>query len=197
MVVVCEVCGSSFEKPGHRVNRSKTGKHYCSKECYNKNPIITQELTGMEVSCKCCGQVFYRSKSYLDRSKSGYWFCSKSCKASYYSDKTQSIHNAVCTNCGKSFHTSPSKLGGNLYCSRECWKSYIQSSGPSYYRKFKGDSCSICGFIPQNSCQLDVHHSDGCRGNNNKDNLITVCANCHRLLHREANTLGPNGNKRA
>jgi 5-methylcytosine-specific restriction endonuclease McrA len=34
--------------------------------------------------------------------------------------------------------------------------------------------------------QLDMDHIDGNRNNNDENNLMTLCANCHRLkTHRE------------
>lgn len=48
-------------------------------------------------------------------------------------------------------------------------------------RKTKGSSCELCGFIPVDLVQLDVDHIDGDRSNNDKSNLQTLCANCHRL----------------
>jgi 5-methylcytosine-specific restriction endonuclease McrA len=54
------------------------------------------------------------------------------------------------------------------------------------YAKFKEKVCSECGFIPKHSCQLDIHHKDGNHRNNDPNNLETLCANCHRLRHKEA-----------
>lgn len=196
MVAVCTVCGVEFNKPDHRVKRTKTGMHYCSRECYVKQPIITQEKTGRYVSCVNCSQVFYRSQATLDLSKSGDWFCSKTCRGSYISRVSREDTNVTCLSCGKEFHTSPSKISTTLYCSRDCWKSFIKSSGPSYYRKFKGIICDTCGFIPEDLCQLDVHHADGNKKNNEENNLITLCANCHRFVHNRDGTLGPSGNKK-
>lgn len=31
-------------------------------------------------------------------------------------------------------------------------------------------------------CQIDVHHIDGNHVNNVDDNLMDLCANCHRLV---------------
>jgi hypothetical protein len=55
------------------------------------------------------------------------------------------------------------------------------SGEPNEHRRFKGQMCERCGFIPQHRCQLDVHHIDGNHKNNRADNLQTLCANCHRL----------------
>jgi 5-methylcytosine-specific restriction endonuclease McrA len=49
------------------------------------------------------------------------------------------------------------------------------------YIKHKKGYCENCGFLPLHSCQLDVDHIDGDHNNNSKDNLRTLCANCHRL----------------
>lgn len=49
------------------------------------------------------------------------------------------------------------------------------------YKKFKKLHCEECGFIPEHKCQLDVDHVDGDHSNNKKENLQTLCANCHRL----------------
>jgi hypothetical protein len=49
------------------------------------------------------------------------------------------------------------------------------------YRGFKGVECERCKFQPEHQCQLDVHHIDGNHANNDPVNLMTLCANCHRL----------------
>ena len=50
-----------------------------------------------------------------------------------------------------------------------------------WLRQFKDDSCSMCGFVPEHLCQLDIDHIDGSRHNNDITNYQTLCANCHRL----------------
>jgi 5-methylcytosine-specific restriction endonuclease McrA len=49
------------------------------------------------------------------------------------------------------------------------------------YIKYKKGYCECCGFLPQHSCQLDVDHIDGNHSNNLPENLMTLCANCHRI----------------
>ncbi len=53
------------------------------------------------------------------------------------------------------------------------------------HRKHLKPKCERCGFDPANPCQLDVHHLDGNHRNNDPLNLMTLCANCHRLVHSE------------
>lgn len=54
------------------------------------------------------------------------------------------------------------------------------------YRAHKKDHCESCGFVPLHSCQLDVDHRDGDKTNNDPNNYITICANCHRIKTCEA-----------
>lgn len=49
-------------------------------------------------------------------------------------------------------------------------------------RESKGERCERCGFVPQHHTQLDVHHKDGDKGNDDPSNWETLCANCHRLV---------------
>jgi hypothetical protein len=53
-------------------------------------------------------------------------------------------------------------------------------TGRSGY-EYKGSICEQCGFVPIHSCQLDVDHKDGDRKNGARENIQTLCANCHRL----------------
>lgn len=53
------------------------------------------------------------------------------------------------------------------------------------YRKHMKPTCQKCGFVPVDKCQLDIHHLDRNRKNNLPGNLITLCANCHRLEHKD------------
>lgn len=46
---------------------------------------------------------------------------------------------------------------------------------------YKKGKCALCGFEPVDACQLTIDHKDGNRRNNDKDNLQTLCRNCHAL----------------
>jgi hypothetical protein len=53
--------------------------------------------------------------------------------------------------------------------------------GRTRYGIVKGSSCSECGFVALVSSQLEIDHIDGNRTHNSKDNLKTLCCNCHAL----------------
>lgn len=57
----------------------------------------------------------------------------------------------------------------------------IRSNQRRGYRQFKKDHCEECGFVAVHACQLDVDHHDGNKANDDPANLVTLCANCHRL----------------
>lgn len=50
-----------------------------------------------------------------------------------------------------------------------------------YRNLIKIDKCARCGYN-EFKCSLQVHHKDSDRDNNNIDNLILLCANCHTAL---------------
>lgn len=50
------------------------------------------------------------------------------------------------------------------------------------YKKYKKNYCEMCGFVSKDDCQIDIHHKDGNNKNNWPSNLISICANCHRLI---------------
>lgn len=49
--------------------------------------------------------------------------------------------------------------------------------------KYRGEECEMCGYTPFFRVALDVHHRDGDKNNNEPENLMTLCASCHRELH--------------
>ena len=55
--------------------------------------------------------------------------------------------------------------------------------GTRCYTRFKKTSCEDCGLKPEYAGELDVHHIDRNRRNNNPSNLRTLCARCHRREH--------------
>ncbi len=85
----------------------------------------------------------------------------------------------LCLDCGlqeKLVVTQKGKKYTYKWC-RRCRK--INYEKP--YLKYRKSFCEFCGFIPLNMCQLDVDHINGNHKDNSKENLQTLCANCHRL----------------
>ena len=67
------------------------------------------------------------------------------------------------------------KAGKQMY-DKCCWK--CRENG---YRVHKKTYCELCGFVAVHTAQLDVDHVDGNHFNDELSNLMTLCANCHRL----------------
>ena len=81
----CSECGKSFQKLLTYVNRSKTGKHYCTPNCQyiarNKAFVKSRENVRLEYDknpklCLCC-------QTPLDFLRRDYTFCSSKCGATY------------------------------------------------------------------------------------------------------------------
>lgn len=96
--------------------------------------------------------------------------CGKNCKPNGRTVNGDIKYYKLCSSC---------RTARELKYKKDAPKSRADFS--KWIRRFKGDLCESCGFIPEHSCQLDVDHIDGSRDNNNIDNYQTLCANCHRL----------------
>ncbi len=146
-------------------------------------------------TCQACGVVFYRPKHTLGRAK----YCSRTCS----SKSSRSQIELSCDNCGRIFSRVPSsvKVGsthrkhGKFFCSRVC-KDEAQSlegSCPeirpnhygdgraSYRSRVDTSKCMSCG--DTRSFIIRVHHIDGDKSHNRRENLEAVCPNCHALRH--------------
>lgn len=107
-----------------------------------------------------------------------------------------------CLICNKEINRHPSQIKrskcGKIYCSRSCANSENNKlrkgnknpnfkTGISIYRKTKleveDNKCFDCSNGDYRV--LEVHHIDGNRKNNNLDNLVILCANCHLIRHFE------------
>lgn len=65
-------------------------------------------------------------------------------------------------------------------------KKFYAKHGPSKspWRKFIKPDCERCGIKPVSIVLMDGHHKDHNRKNNSGDNIESLCAFCHRLVHR-------------
>lgn len=99
---------------------------------------------------------------------------------------TQDQIQGLCIICNirKQQAATKSVLGYKKYikfcstCAKEKYGDFSKS-----YLQIKKPHCEKCGFVAIDKCQLDVHHIDRNHKNNHVDNLLTLCANCHRLEH--------------
>jgi DNA polymerase III alpha subunit len=73
-----------------------------------------------------------------------------------------------------------SRKGSEGFVSKENSTSFTRLQ---YYKdSLMKDYCECCG---ARGMKLEVHHIDGCHGNNNLENLETVCVSCHKKKHYE------------
>ena len=100
-----------------------------------------------------------------------------------------------CLNCGKDCAVSHQKF--NKYCSVKCqkefeykqfiteWKAGKQVTGSKRIRRYVlekyNNTCCECGIDSWRGklLTLEVEHIDGDSLNNNEENLILLCPNCH------------------
>lgn len=152
---------------GHKRKGIKNYCEFCKKEFITRKDqpgkFCSRECSAKSrrnrifINCDQCGKQVERAISQLARSKNGFYFCSRKCK-----DKAQKI--------GGIKGIMPPHYGTSIIVD---------------YRKFFKEEelvCQRCGYN-EFSCGVDIHHIDGNRDNNSKDNLIPLCACCHRSLH--------------
>lgn len=74
----------------------------------------------------------------------------------------------------------------NSGMNRKTPRSNVNIKGWSWIRKGILDRdnfmCRICG---NDEDGLNVHHIDYNRANNDSNNLVTLCGDCHRAVHNE------------
>lgn len=137
--------------------------------------------------CSLCGLVticFIRDKKDSPR----YWACRR--KLNHDNRVKEHILSKICDNSKTAFCSTcglvsvyPRKRNNKIY-----WACIKNSPGKAdrkkkFHRSMKKDTCEICGFEAKSPRQLDIHHKDGNHYNDVVENLQTVCANCHRLIH--------------
>jgi len=132
--------------------------------------------------CLKCNKEFFVPEYRKDKAK----FCSQKCAKE--SLRCGKIIEYKCRYCSKTFIDSPSR--NRRYCSKQCVnKEQKESFKPSYLtvrkmmiRRNMLKMCEICGFDSTKEI-LGIHHKDGNRKNNAKENLQILCPNCHSLAH--------------
>ena len=146
--------------------------------------------------CKYCEKEFLRRKNVVNPQK----YCSKKCRE--IGSRKRII--VKCSNCGKDVERTPSKLKlakhGFHFCDRNCKEEaqklggkcpeirpphFGTGTGEHNYRELMKEEikagCIDC--FNKTKYLLIVHHKDGNRQNNKKENLEVVCRNCHTKRH--------------
>lgn len=117
--------------------------------------LARQVFHESNTECAFCKTPLYRSLADLKNTKSGLSFCDRACK------------------------TKAQKLGGITAIMPKHYGTSVE-----YRHLFTGAElrCTRCGY-DEFQCGVEIHHIDKNRKNNAKENLIPLCACCHRGLH--------------
>lgn len=148
--------------------------------------------------CKCnlCSKQFFAKPSWIKRGWGKY--CSTVCQ--HRAQKTGEI--VKCFICKKETYKTQKALRGSkskkYFCGKSCqtiWRNSIVYTGANHpnwkdgrytYRdkmlRHKVQICKRC--VTNDTRVLAVHHIDRNKMNNNLDNLVWLCHNCHFLVHR-------------
>lgn len=148
----------------------------------------------ISIECGFCGKTFDKlAKHFRAARKKGteIFFCSISC------GKMKRRVLVKCNKCQKSFEILSSAMrskSGFYYCSRSCSASvnntiYKAKEGHPNWKDGSGSyrsvglsgHCEDCG--ETRYYLLVVHHANKNRSQNGKDNLVTLCLNCHGMRH--------------
>jgi hypothetical protein len=158
-------------------------KKYCSKNCarpsfgWSKGIIKTK----FKMYCANCNKEFLTVPSDTNRK-----FCSNRC---FGQSKSTSVILS-CLYCKKDFIDTERKRR-KKYCSHECFLAYsakyrrsISKSKKTQKTNFllKHNKCMVC-FWNIEPAILELHHIDRNRNNNDIDNLLLLCPNCHSVDH--------------
>lgn len=154
------------------------------------------------VECRICKETFFVKPYFIQRG----WgkFCSRTCQ--FVSQKKGKMVD--CFICARKVYKAPRHLehskSKKYFCSKSCqtvWRNSIVyvgrdhpnwTNGESSYRDImlRNVEAMICRRCKINDKRvLVVHHLDKNRQNNNPENLIWLCCNCHFLIHRHKNEI--------
>jgi hypothetical protein len=116
------------------------------------------------------------------------------------------LTRAKCAVCGKEFlPANPRKKINQITCSRECWFAYyrddsgtVRDSAKGYKRvktedgKWRQEHCVIAEKMIGRPLTKEevVHHRNGKKGDNRKENLQVVTKSEHSTIHQMAERIG-------
>lgn len=155
MKTKCTGCKEEFECDNRKYNWNTKNNIpiYCTKECYNKSKSESKRI---ECSCANCGKTISKTITEIKKSKTGNVYCSKSCAVSKNNKDF------------KKYENHPNYINGiTTYRERKL--------------EISENKCEDCGL--EDIRVLEVHHLDKNRKNNKMENLVILCANCHKIRH--------------
>lgn len=135
--------------------------------------------------CRSCANSRHFSKEVKEKISKG---------VIKYNNENKLTYTYICEKCNKGFQTTKTfKKNNHIYCD-DCKRTvkHVKTDITSILDVSKRTitkilnrsnvGCSLCGW---NESTCDIHHiipkSKG--GNNELDNLIIICPNCHRVIH--------------
>ena len=161
IIVKCRIHDYEFETKWENVRRDNRA-HYICPLCQKNNMNKRYENDRTEVECAYCHKKFLKPNSKLENSKTGLYFCCREHK-----DLAQRIES------GSDFEKMrPEHYGTTILDSTD----YRKKAFYVYEHK-----CEICGYNEDTDI-LQVHHIDENRQNNEIENLIILCPNCHAKI---------------
>lgn len=194
----CGNCGKIIERWNSKRFREVIVP-FCNHKCQGEyqrgrnNPM----WDGGEIQKECviCEKKYSIKKNKVDKNKT----CSKKCHGQLLILRAKDVR--ICNVCGEEFIVR--KASSRMFCSRECADlshsinmtgtgnpNYINGKGERRHpvefnkrlkkkiRERDNYTCQICG-KDKLSKNLDVHHIDYCKDNNDESNLISLCNVCH------------------
>lgn len=171
--VICSYCKNSYRIKPYQIGKSK----YCSLKCKG-----LAERTEITRRCEICNKQFTHISSRVNKAK----YCSNKCR--YKSTIGKGTTTYTCKHCNKTFKDF--KRLKRVFCSKACvgketkktWKpNYTTVRKTMIYRGMIKE-CQKCGYNEYPKI-LGVHHIDENRNNNEQNNLIILCPNCHSIAH--------------
>lgn len=174
----CEFCQNQYIQKSH--NKIGTQK-FCSKKC--RINYLTK--TKKEKNCINCNKKYLCSLSQISNSL----VCSQYC----YDQHRYNQIVGICDWCKLNVKRRNISIRKNMFCSKQCagnYKTYFTE--PKNYHKKKiwfniknniEISCETCKL--KNINILTVHHVDHNRHNNDINNLMLLCYNCHFEIHHK------------
>jgi hypothetical protein len=127
--------------------------------------------------------------------------CSKQCQYKIVSSKLQNKIIRICKKCNQEYLIIPS--GRKYFCSQKCQLDYqktlVGDRNPAWkpinekstYRTLKStlrrkliSADTVCNDCGKSSVCLEIHHIDKNRNNNQLNNLVILCLDCHADRHK-------------